>query len=270
MTVPGLGTDVGGGNSHNYCRGIIRQGVSVYGACWCGHCSYGSEVSLSPLLHLLILLTPWLEQFTVGRKGLVGELGLVLEPDLISDLIVLHCLLQDPAVKHLLGLGEGKLALGDEGADAGRQGMDTLIRELADIREKLIPEMPEMLLGFDNNANSIKSILGHLLVLQSDGLLVDKGLESLSIFTLKHHLQLLPACVQVISLISIDVKGFKVVKHTGIEDFSVLQLMGELKLNLGASQQLLGWEAIDKWRSTGELPNWLRNKGEWLGTRGNC
>ena len=98
--------------------------------------------------------------------------------------------------------------------------MDTLIRELADIAEKLIPKVPEILLGFNSCADSIKGIAGCLLVLQGDGPIVDKGLQSMSIFTLKHHVQLIPAHVPVIGLI--------------------LQLMGEFKLNFGASQQLTG------------------------------
>ena len=56
----------------------------------------------------------------------------------------------------------------------------------------------------------------------------------------------MPAHALVISLISVDVKGFQVVKYPGVEDFPVLWLMGELKLNLGASQQLMGQEAIAK------------------------
>ena len=72
--------------------------------------------------------------------------------------------------------------------------MVTLIGELADIGEKLIPEM---VLSCDSCADSIRGILEHLLVLQGNGPIVDKRLESLAIFTLKHHLQLLPACVPV-------------------------------------------------------------------------
>ena len=166
-----------------------------------------------------------------------------MEPDPVSGLTVLHIMLQDHDVKHLLGLVVGKFAMGDESAEEGRQGMDTLIGKLVDIREKLIPEMSEMLLSFDSCLDSIKGNKGYLLMLQGNGSIVDKGLDSLSIFTLKHHLQLLPSCVPVVSIISIDVKSFHVVKWPGIENIPVLQVMGELKLILGASQQLLGWEA---------------------------
>ena len=55
----------------------------------------------------------------IGQEGLVYDLRLVLELDPVSALKVLHCMLQDHDFKHLLGLGVGKLTLGDEGADAG-------------------------------------------------------------------------------------------------------------------------------------------------------
>ena len=70
----------------------------------------------------------------------------------------------------------------------GGQGMDTLTGELADIGEKSIPEMPEMILGFYSIADGIKGFLGHLLVLDSYGPIVSRKQEGLSILTLKHHL----------------------------------------------------------------------------------
>ena len=91
----------------------------------------------------------------------------------------------------------------------GRQGMDTLTGELADIREKLIPKMPDILIGFYISAEGIKGFLGQFLVLWGYAPIVDEGLESLSIIALKHHLLLLLACT--LSLIGIDVKGFQVV-----------------------------------------------------------
>ena len=78
--------------------------------------------------------------------------------------------------------------------------MDTLIRDLVDIREEFIPKMLEMLLRLDSCTNSIKDKLGHPLTLQVDGPIVNEGLKSLSIFTLKLHHQLLTACVAVISI----------------------------------------------------------------------
>ena len=89
--------------------------------------------------------------------------------------------------------------------------MDTLIGEFVDIGKKFIPEIPEMLISFYSSANGIKGFPGHHLVLQSDGPIVNEELESLSIFALKHHLQLLPACVPVVSCISINVEGFQVI-----------------------------------------------------------
>ena len=122
-------------------------------------------------------------------------------------------MLQDHDFKYLLGLDMREFALGDEGGYMDEQGMDTLIRDLADMGEKFIPEMPEMLLGFYSYScpNVIKGFAGCLLVLHSYGPIVNKGLESVSVFTLKHRLQLLQASVQVISLISIDVESFQVI-----------------------------------------------------------
>ena len=82
----------------------------------------------------------------------------------------------------------------DEGGYMKRKGMDSLIGKLADIREKFVLEIPEVVISLYSSADGIKSFPGHLLVL-----------------TLKHHLQLLPACVAVVSLISINVKAFQVV-----------------------------------------------------------
>ena len=44
----------------------------------------------------------------------------------------------------------------------GGQGMDTLVGELVDIGEELIPELPEMLFGLDCSTDSIKGKLGCL------------------------------------------------------------------------------------------------------------
>ena len=104
-----------------------------------------------------------------------------------------------------------EFALDDEGGYMDRQGMDTLVRELADIGEKVYPEMPEMLISFDSSVDGINGFPGHILVLWGNGPIVNERLESLSIFTLKHHLQLLQACVPVVSLISVNIECFWVV-----------------------------------------------------------
>ena len=49
------------------------------------------------------------------------------------------------------------------------------------------------------------------------------------IFTLKHHLKLLPASVAVVIFLGIDVEAFQVNYSPGIEYFLVPQLAGELK-----------------------------------------
>ena len=83
----------------------------------------------------------------MSEKGLVGELGLGLEPYPVSGLTVLHFMLQDHDFKHFLGLRVREFALGEEVSDMGSQGVDAIIGELADIREHFVPEAPEMLLG---------------------------------------------------------------------------------------------------------------------------
>ena len=90
---------------------------------------------MSLLLGLLVIFTPRLKQLAVSKKGLEGELGLALELDLVPCLMTLHCKLQNHDFEYLFGLGVSEFTLGDKGTDMGRQGMDTLIRELADIRE---------------------------------------------------------------------------------------------------------------------------------------
>ena len=80
------------------------------------------------LFSLLELLIAGLEQLAIGEKSLVGELGLVLEPDPAPCLVVLHCMLQHE-FQHLLGFGVREFTLEDEGSDMGVQGMDNLIGE---------------------------------------------------------------------------------------------------------------------------------------------
>ena len=58
-------------------------------------------------------------------------------------------------------------------------------------------------LDLESGANSIKGKLGDPLTLKGDGPIVNEGLESLSVFILKHHYKLLPASVAVISFLSV-------------------------------------------------------------------
>ena len=92
----------------------------------------GGEVCLALPLCLLVLLTLGLNQLAVGEEHPVGQLGLVLEPDSVPCLMVLHSMLQDHEWKHPLGFGVREFALGDE-CDAGILGMDNLIGELAHV-----------------------------------------------------------------------------------------------------------------------------------------
>ena len=52
--------------------------------------------------------------------------------------------------------------------------------------------------------------------------IVDECLESLSVITLKHQLELLPTFVVVIRLVKLNVKGVQVIKGPYIEAFPVL------------------------------------------------
>ena len=56
----------------------------------------------------------------MGKKGLVGELGLVLELDPVLCLMVSHCVLQDHTFEHFYGVGMVEFALRDEGTYMGR------------------------------------------------------------------------------------------------------------------------------------------------------
>ena len=153
---------LGVGVTTGIALGIGREGINVNDRCCGGHCSDDSEISSSILLGHLVLLALGLKQFAVGEKGLVCELGLLFEPDPVPGLMVLHGMLQDHDLQHFLSLEVGKLTLGDKGIDASGQGKDILIRELAGIREELIPKVPEMLLRLDSSADSIKGKLGVL------------------------------------------------------------------------------------------------------------
>ena len=85
---------------------------------------------------------------------------------------------------------------------------------------------------------------GYFHTLLCYGTIVYERPESLSIITLKHDLQLLPAFAAVISLIGLNVKDIQVIKCPGVEGFQSTDWFMELKWKLGASQQLFGWEAI--------------------------
>ena len=86
---------LGGGSSHIYFTLGKWTGCQYGWMVLRGHCGEGGKISLTLLLSLLETLTAGLTQLAVGEKTLVGELGLVLEPDPVPCLVVLHCVLQD-------------------------------------------------------------------------------------------------------------------------------------------------------------------------------
>ena len=55
----------------------------------------------------------------MGKKGLVGQLGLVLGPDSVPDFMEPHCVLEDHDLQHLCGLIVGEHALVDESSYPG-------------------------------------------------------------------------------------------------------------------------------------------------------
>ena len=55
----------------------------------------------------------------MGQKGLVSQLGLVLEPDLVPGFMVPHSVLQEHDFEHILGFRVREFTLDDEGGNAG-------------------------------------------------------------------------------------------------------------------------------------------------------
>ena len=161
MIVPGLGI----------CLGVVvtlvalgkgGEGVGLDGRCCRGHCSDGGEVGSSLVLGLLVLLTLRLNQFAVGEKGLVCELDCWWSQDPVPGLMCYMVCCRTMIFSIFCVWGLRQFALGDKGSDAGGQGVDTVIRELVDIGEDLIPAVPEILLGLDSGASSTKPSWGIL------------------------------------------------------------------------------------------------------------
>ena len=79
-----------------------------------------------------------------------------------------------------------------------------------------------MFFRLDDHYNDVQSLPGCLLQLLCDGCFVNQGLDSLPVFALKHHLQLLPASLCGVSFLSVDVKVIQEVEGYGIKHFPVL------------------------------------------------
>ena len=108
--------------------------------------------------------------------------------------------------------------------------MYSLTWELPSIRQQLIL----VLLRLYSSADGIKGGLGCFHALLHYGVIVYKGLESLSIIALKHELQLLPAFAVVDSLISLDVQGIQVIEGCGVEGSPILRLVGGMEVENGS------------------------------------
>ena len=59
------------------------------------------------------------------------------------------------------------------------------------------------------------------------------GLEGLPILPLKHHVEMFPASMAFISLVSVDIKGFEVINCSSVEDLPVLRLVRGLEVEGG-------------------------------------
>ena len=123
----------------------------------------------------------------------------------VPGLMVLNSMLEYHYLQHLLCFGVGKPALGDEVGNALRQYMHSLTGLLPNVRDKFIPMDPKMLIGLYYSSDGIKGSPGLLHIFWHCGTVVNKGLESLSIFILKHELELLPTLVVVISMVRLNV-----------------------------------------------------------------
>ena len=69
----------------------------------------------------------------MGEKGLVAQLGLVLELDPVTVLMVPHCMLEDHNLQHLLHLIVGKPTAVDKCGYPGNERVDAFIGALAHI-----------------------------------------------------------------------------------------------------------------------------------------
>ena len=63
-------------------------------------------------------------------------------------------------------------------------------------------------------------------MLPHGGFIVQESLKHLPVFTIKHHLELLPASLGVVRLIGVDVEGFQVMQGPGVEGLPVIHLLG--------------------------------------------
>ena len=130
----------------------------------------------------------------------------------------------------------GEFSIGDEGHYLGVERVDTFIGPLVHIQLELMSEVLEMLLGLDSCCNGIQHLLACLLLLLTDGPVVNQILECLPIFTLKHHFQLFPTCLHGICFFGIDVEGFQEFNGLGENTFHSSHCCEEEKLNLGTCQ----------------------------------
>ena len=85
--------------------------------------------------------------------------------------------------------------------------------------------LQEMLFIFDGGLDCIKDLYGGFLVLMGYDTFVDEGLQGLSVFSLKNHLELLQALLTGVFGLCVDVEGFEEVDCMGIENFPLIGLV---------------------------------------------
>ena len=78
--------------------------------------------------------------------------------------------------------------------------------------------MPEVLFVF-GGLDGIKDMYGHPLVLLGYDTIVSGGLQGLKVFSLEHHLELLPVLLTGVFSLGFNIKDFEEVHCLGIKGF---------------------------------------------------
>ena len=153
-------------------------------------------------------------------------------------------MLEDHDLQHLLGFGVGKPTLSDEAGDGLGQSMYScwtakdccLMLEISSYLWTKKCSSDFMVVTIASRA-----ALSFVISSRQYGPVVYKGQESLSIFALKHELELLPIHYGCHQLGQARCLGHPGGQEPWCRRFSSPQtVVGELKWNVGASQQLWG------------------------------
>ena len=129
----------------------------------------------------------------MGEEGLICMLLLVLLLDPVAGFMVTDSMLLKHDLQGLLCFLLCKFAVAYEDDHPCMYCEYTFFWLLSDIGEYFISIPPKMFSVPDVSLYGIKNLYGDLLVLWSDESIVDEGLQDLSVFSFKHHFELLPA-----------------------------------------------------------------------------